>query len=190
MYFLSSLIGKKHITYFTQSSAQGSISMGSIRKIAIPIPSSKEQNKIVEILESRFTLIENLEKSINKSLNDVILFKHSALKKAFEGKLVSQNSNDESAELLLQKIRKEKEEYLIFQKVIDKLIPKKKRQMETKKTVLEILNESKTPISAQELWANSIHEGDIESFYSEIKEIYNKLTEVKEDTESLLSLKK
>jgi len=187
-YFL--LFQSQNIKALGIGSAIPGIDRESILGIACPIPPPKEQKQIVEILESRFTLIENLEKSISRSLNDVMLFKYSVLKKAFEGKMVSQYSNDESAELLLQKIKKEKEEYLIVQKVIDKLIPKKKRQMETKKTVLEILSKSKEPISTQELWTNSIHEGDIESFYSEIKEIYSKLTEVKEDTESLLSLKK
>lgn len=190
MYFLSSLIGKKHIACFTQSSAQGSISMDSIRKIAIPIPSSKEQNKIVEILESRFTLIDNLEKSIQKSFKDIAIFKQSILKKAFEGKLIAQDSTDEPANLLLQKIRIEKSEYLKIQKEFDKHKPQKKRQMEKKKTVLEILSESKEPISTEELWTNSIHDGDIEGFYSEIKEIFDQLAEYKKSTESFLSIKK
>jgi type I restriction enzyme S subunit len=59
--------------------------------------------------------------------------------------------------------------------------------LDEKKTVLEILNELKKTISTQELWTNSIHEGDIESFYSEIKEIFDQLDEIKESTESLLS---
>lgn len=190
MYFLSSLIGKKNIALFTQSSAQGSISMGSIRKITIPIPSSEEQNQIVKILESHFTLIEHLEKSIDNCLSDSTILKHSILKKAFNGKLVNQDSNDESAKELLLKIKSEKEIYLKAQKELDKLKPKKKRQMETKKSVLEILKESNTPISTQELWTNSVHEGDIESFYGELKKIHSRLIEVKENTESLLSLKK
>lgn len=187
-YFL--LFQSQNLKALGIGSAIPGIDRESILNIACPIPSLKEQEQIVEILESRFTLIENLEKSINKSLNDVILFRHSVLKKAFEGKLVSQESKDETAKFLLQKIKKEKAECLKAQIELDKLKPKKKRKMETKKTVLEILTESEEPISTQVLWTNSIHDGDIEGFYSEIKEIYNKLTEIKKGTESLLSLKK
>ncbi len=161
-----------------------------IKKFNLKVPPKQEQNRIVEILESRFTLIEHLEKSIDNCLKDSTVLRNSILKKAFEGKLVNQDSNDEPAIKLLQKIRAEKEIYHKALKELDKLKPKKKRQMETKKTVLEILKESNSPISAQELWTNSIHQGDIESFYEEIKEIHSKLIEVKENTESLLSLKK
>jgi type I restriction enzyme S subunit len=187
-YFL--LSQSQNIQALGIGSAIPGIDRESILSIACPIPPLKEQEQIVEILESRFTLIENLEKSINKCLNDISIFKHSVLKKAFEGKLVNQDANNESAKSLLQRIKKEKENYFEVQKVIDKLIPKKKRQMETKKTVLEILSESEEPISTQELWTNSVHDGDIESFYNEIKEIYSKLTEIKKGTQSLLYLKK
>lgn len=161
-----------------------------IKEFNLKVPPIKEQDQIVRLLESRFTLIVNLEKSIKKSLKDITLFKQSVLKKAFEGKLIAQDSTVEPANLLLEKIRIEKSEYLKAQKELDKLKPKKKRKMDKKKTVLEILKESKEPISTQELWTNSIHEGDIESFYGEIKEIFDQLDEIKESTESLLSLKK
>ena len=39
------------------------------------------------------------------------LLRSSILKQAFEGKLVPQDLNDEPAEILLQKIKQEKEEY-------------------------------------------------------------------------------
>ena len=131
-----------------------------------------------------------MENSISYTLHDVTTLRHSILKKAFEGSLINQDSNDEPANKLLHKIKMEKEAYLKSLKEFETLNPKTNRKMEIKKTLLEILKESKEPISTQELWANSIHEGDIESFYSEIKEIYSKLNEVKVETESLLSLKK
>ena len=61
--------------------------------------------------------------------------------------------------------------------------------MEEKKSIFEILKESNSPILAQELWEKSTSDGDIEKFYSEIKEIYNQIDELKSKTESLLSLK-
>lgn len=189
-YFLNSPIANEYYQSRMVDVARANLSLKDISEIPIPIIIFDKQLDILAELESRFTLIDNLEKSIKKSLIDIIVFRHSILKKAFEGKLVSQESNDESAFELLQKIQIEKIAYLKAQKDSDNLKPKKKRKMETKKTVLAILKESVTPISIQELWANSIYEGDIEGFYSEIKEIYSNLIEVKNDTESFLSLKK
>lgn len=173
--------------------AQPNLNTSIIKNIELPYCSFEEQNNIVEILESNFTLIENLEKSIKNSLNEVYIFKHSLLKKAFEGKLVNQDSNDESEKLLLQKIKKEKKEYLKVQKELDKLKPKKKRQMEKKKTIIEILKNADKPLKAKDLWQLSVHNDDIESFYRELKDVYHLISESKqsaESTESLLSIKK
>ena len=114
--------------------------------------------------------------------------KHSILKKAFEGRLVSYTSN-ESVENLLNDIQKEKRLYLENQKELNRSKPKQKKKMEEKKSILDILKESNSPISAQKLWEKSTSEGDIERFYSEIKEIYHQIDELKSKTESLLTLK-
>lgn len=167
-----------------------SISKEQILNFIIPLFSIEEQKEIITIIESRLTIIESLEKNLKNTTYNCEVFRYSILKKVFEGKLVSQDFNDEPANELLNKIKIEKSNYLKAQKKIEKLNPKIKRQMETKKTVLEILKESKGSISAQELWENSVHEGDIEGFYSEIKEIYKELTEVKEEMESFLSIRK
>lgn len=159
-----------------------------IKKFKLKVPPILEQDKIVEILESRFTLVDNLQKTVENVLNEIIVLKHSILKKAFEGRLVNYTSN-ESVENLLNDIQEEKRLYLESQKEVNRSKPKQKKQMEEKKSILGILKESNSPISAQELWERSISEGDIEQFYSEIKEIYHKIDELKSKTESLLTLK-
>lgn len=159
-----------------------------IKKFKLKVPPILEQDKIVEILESRFTLVDNLEKTVDNVLNEIIALKHSILKKAFEGRLISYISN-ESVENLLNDIQEEKRLYLENQKELNRSKPKKKKEMEEKKSILAILKESSAPISAQELWEKSTSEGDIERFYSEIKEIYHQIDELKSKTESLLTLK-
>ncbi len=159
-----------------------------IKKFKLKVPPILEQDKIVEILESRFTLVDNLEKTVDNVLNEIIVLKHSILKKAFEGRLVNYTS-DESVENLLTIIQEEKRVYLENQKELNRRKPKQKKKMEEKKTILEILKESNSPISAQELWEKSTSDGDIERFYSEIKEIYHQIDELKSKTESLLTLK-
>lgn len=163
--------------------------MSNIRQTPIAIPPTKEQFYIAQILDSQFTLIENLYRSIDNVLNKITALKHSILKKAFEGKLVNNNVAESAADLL-KRIKKEKDEYIKSQRELINNNPKQKKQMEEKKSVLEVLKESSTPITVQQLWENSNSEGDIERFYNEIKDIYDQIVEVKSETESLLSLKK
>ncbi|WP_312763530.1 restriction endonuclease subunit S [Epilithonimonas sp.] len=159
-----------------------------IKKFKLKVPPILEQDKIVEILESRFTLVDNLEKTIDNVLNEIIALKQSILKKAFEGRLVNYTSK-ESVEKLLNDIQEEKRLYLENQKELNHSKPRQKKQMEQKKSIIDILKKSDSPISAQELWEKSTSEGDIERFYSEIKEIYYQIDELKSKTESLLILK-
>ena len=56
-----------------------------------------------DIIRSGIQILENLIKSC-------FVLKQSILKQAFEGKLIPQDPNDEPAEILLQKIKQEKEQ--------------------------------------------------------------------------------
>ena len=49
-----------------------------------------------------------MESTISHSLNQTSGIRQSILKKAFEGRLVPQDPNDESASILLERIRAEK----------------------------------------------------------------------------------
>lgn len=58
-------------------------------KIEIPIPSIKEQQIIVDELESKLTVCDKIEETIANSLQQAETLRQSILKKAFEGKLVN-----------------------------------------------------------------------------------------------------
>ena len=68
-----------------------------------------EQNNIVAKIEEGFSLIEKNEQIVDSLLLQYNQIKNSILKQAFEGKLVHQDPNDEPAEILLQKIKQEKQ---------------------------------------------------------------------------------
>lgn len=182
------LLNTQKLRDISMGATQPNLNTTIIKNIELPYCSFDEQRQIVAIIESRFTLVDNLQNTVENVLNEIIALKHSILKKAFEGRLVNYNSN-ESVENLLKDIKEEKILYLENQKELSRSKPKQKKQMEEKKSILEILKESNSPISAQELWEKSTSEGDIEQFYSEIKEIYYQIDELKSKTESLLTLK-
>jgi len=81
-----------------------------IENYSIPIPPTiKEQKHIIQKIESRLSVCDKIEESINTSLIQAEALRQSILKKAFEGKLVAQDPNDEHASVLLERIRAEKE---------------------------------------------------------------------------------
>ncbi|MGN7706901.1 restriction endonuclease subunit S [Chryseobacterium sp. 22543] len=187
-YFYQSPKGKKLLLASAKAVAQASLSMGNIRQTPIAIPSKEEQLEVIQIIENQFTLANNLGETVGTILNEIVAVKHSILKKAFEGRLVNYSSR-ESVEDLLKTIQMEKVLFLEKQKELTQSKPKQNIQMETKKTIIEILKESDIQVSAQELWERSTTAGDIEAFYSEIKDIYDQIDEFKLESESLLSLK-
>lgn len=191
-YFLNSPVAKKYgHSIKTNGVNQSNINGDKLINYPVPICTILEQVQIIEELDSRFTIIENLETAINNGLQKVQIFRYSILKKAFEGKLVSQNANDEHASFLLEKIQKGKQNYLSIQKDEIKLKPKRLKMPEKNNlSVLQILTDMEEPILAKDLWMQSKHKENIEEFYAELKEIRNQLIEVKNETESLLSLKK
>jgi type I restriction enzyme S subunit len=84
------------------------ITVDQLKNIEIPLPSLPEQQKIVEEIESRLSIADNVEKVVDQSLKQSERLRRSILKRAFEGKLVPQDPTDEPAEKLLERIRGEK----------------------------------------------------------------------------------
>lgn len=76
-------------------------------KFKILIPTPKEQAQIVSEIESRLSVCDKINEIIESSLHQSGALRLSIIKKAYEGKLVNQNPKDESAEILLSKIRAE-----------------------------------------------------------------------------------
>jgi type I restriction enzyme, S subunit len=65
-----------------------SLAKTDLQKIDIVLPPLKEQQLIVDELESKLTVCDKIEETINQSLQQAETLRQSILKKAFEGKLV------------------------------------------------------------------------------------------------------
>ncbi len=68
--------------------ARKTLNLEDVIKSKIPLPPFEEQQRIVEILESKLTICDKIEETINHSLQQAETLRQSILKKAFEGKLV------------------------------------------------------------------------------------------------------
>lgn len=82
-----------------------SIDVPKLKKYQIPKANLDTQIKVIQEIESRLSVCDKIEETIESSLQQAEALRLSIIKKAFEGKLVSQEPNDEPAEKLLERIR-------------------------------------------------------------------------------------
>ena len=84
------------------------INSRELQSLTNSICSVIEQQEIVKQIEFRLSVTEKLEQNIEDGLKQAETLRQSLLKKAFEGKLVAQDPNDEPASVLLARIKLEK----------------------------------------------------------------------------------
>ena len=189
--YLNSPAIQRLIQEWSSGATREALTLSQIRCIRIPIPicSLKEQEFIVSELESQHTVLEHIRGTLEKKIDQIQLLKQSVLNKAFEGRLVPQNPNDEPASELLKRIKVERVEFS-QNKPKEKKVKVKIKKMERTKSVFDLLKEAQKPVSAKEVWLQSKHWESIDDFYAELKSISDSIEQTKSKTEILLSLKK
>ena len=116
LYFLRSRLGRKQIAKLSTGNQDSMRNIGQdrIKSIIIPLCTLEEQHQIVKEIESRLSVCNEMEKTIEESLKKAERLRQSILKKAFEGKLTEQwraenpdlITGENSAKALLKKINK------------------------------------------------------------------------------------
>ena len=87
-----------------------------LKAYPVPVFSDVEQTEIIKEVQSRLSVCDKIEESITKSLEKAKALRQSILKKAFEGRLLSNEEIEkckaapdyEPASVLLEKIKAEK----------------------------------------------------------------------------------
>ena len=94
--------------------AMPGLSANRLKNLPIPLPPLAEQRRIVAKIEELMPLVEKYGKAQTEldTLNQDLprRLRQSVLQQAIQGKLVEQDPNDEPASVLLERIRKEKEQ--------------------------------------------------------------------------------
>jgi type I restriction enzyme S subunit len=88
-----------------QSVNLASINLNVLKRFPIPLPPIAEQIAIVQELEDRISTVDKAEAQIASALAKAASLRQAILKRAFEGRLVPQDPNDEPASVLLERIR-------------------------------------------------------------------------------------
>jgi type I restriction enzyme S subunit len=135
-YVLSSAFAHKQFSDKVAGAVVQNLNSDKVADSFVPLPPLAEQHRIVAKIEELLPKVEEYGKAqdeLNK-LNEELpeRLKKSILQEAIEGRLVPQDPNDEPASVLLDKIRKEKEQLVKEGKL------KKKDLIETPITEEEI----------------------------------------------------
>lgn len=184
-YFLISPPAKNLISEFDNGSAQPNLSAKSLATYPLQLPSFKEQIEIVSRVEELFNFAARAEKKATAALERVNKITQSILAKAFRGELTvdwrAANpgliSGENSAEVLLEKIKGERE-------AIERQ-PKPKRSAIKQKIgsrmgkqiikVVEALKQAGEPLSGQQLLAAAGYPSDsstdkLEQFFLDVRD--------------------
>jgi type I restriction enzyme S subunit len=115
-YQLQSPLLQSQIERGKKATAQANLFLGPISNLKVVLCSLLERQAIVQEIETRLSVCDNIEQDIETNLEKAEALRQSILKKAFEGKLLNEKElaevrgaeDWEPAEVLLERIRKEK----------------------------------------------------------------------------------
>jgi len=100
--------GRSQLEDAAYGAGKPGLNLKNIKDVAINLPPLEEQKEIVRQVEKLFALADKVEAHYQKAKARVDKLSQSVLAKAFRGELVPQDSNDEPAEKLLERILEEK----------------------------------------------------------------------------------
>ena len=95
---------RKQIEAYAPATAQKNINLTTLENLIIPLCSLDEQREIVNVIGYHFSTIDKLEKEIEENLIRNESLRQNILKRAFSGELLNQNSDDEPASSLIERI--------------------------------------------------------------------------------------
>jgi type I restriction enzyme S subunit len=117
-YFLQSPYFQSIVAFKNKGATMPAISFAMFKEVEFSYPNIHKQSMIVQEIESRFSIADQLELTIDDTLSKTAALKQSLLKQAFEGKLLTeleleqtrQAPDWEPAEKLLKRIKSPKSE--------------------------------------------------------------------------------
>lgn len=113
------VINSMSLVPFVTGAAQPKLSQNMMNKIAIPVPSLEEQQRIVDVVKESFKILDTIDELQRAYVSDVEVLKSKLIDAGIQGKLTEQLPEDGTAEELFAEIQAEKQQ-LIKEKRIKK----------------------------------------------------------------------
>ena len=156
------------------TAGQYNISISKLNSFIVPLPPETEMIRIADEVDRRLSILEELEVQVNEDLSRSDRLRQAILTRAFKGKLVPQDPNDEPATMLLARIATEVAPRLLT----PALGPRRKgeilsmsRSNEKKQlSIVEALRDTKSGMAPEVLLSATGRNADsIDEFYAELK---------------------
>lgn len=90
------------------TAGQANLTLELCRDLPLPLMPVSEQQQVTAEVERRLSIADATEKTITHALARAARLRQAILKRAFEGRLVPQDPNDEPASELLKRIQAER----------------------------------------------------------------------------------
>lgn len=85
MYYLNSPMVTNHVITIKGGTGSPHINVGDIKNFDIPLPNIEQQERIVALIEEKFSICNSIEQTVDIALSQAEVMRQSILKKAFEG---------------------------------------------------------------------------------------------------------
>ncbi|MCI1036966.1 restriction endonuclease subunit S [Pseudomonas putida] len=102
---LQSPLGQRLLVGKVRGVAQKGINLADVKRLPVALPPYEEQTEIVLRVQQLFAYADRLEAKVATAKKRIDHLTQSILSKAFRGELVSQDSSDEPASVLLERIQ-------------------------------------------------------------------------------------
>jgi type I restriction enzyme S subunit len=92
----------------SSTSGLHTLSISKVQSLPVPLPPENEQGRVLETVDQLLSIVDASTDALDAGLRRCSRLRQSVLRWAFEGTLVDEHANDESADVLLARIRAER----------------------------------------------------------------------------------
>jgi type I restriction enzyme S subunit len=150
--FSAQLGGQEQFRNLRRGATKAGLGLDDIRNIWIARPPLAEQQEIVREIERRLSAANRLESTLKQQHARALATRQSLLTEAFAGRLVPQDSNDEPASILIERIHADREADTKEPKGKRMSKPKPSKKDYTRRPLITVLNEQKYPMTTEQLF--------------------------------------
>jgi type I restriction enzyme S subunit len=154
------------------TAGQYNLSLTRLNGMAIPLPPLVEQRQIIQEVERRLAAADLLAATLESQIVRAHATRHALLLDAFSGRLVIQQSSDESATVLLERLQASR--HAEKQKPKAKRMPKAKSRttgVTARRNLLDFLKDD-TPMTPEELFhAAGYSQDSVDEFFADLREL-------------------